>query len=69
MINAVLGIKGKMTQAWTEDGHRVPVSIIQAFGSVVTQIKNVEKDGYKAIQLGIGSRKVKNTSKPLFIQK
>ena len=65
MVNAILGTKGRMTQAWTEDGHRVSVAIVQAAPSVVTQIKTDEKDGYRAIQLGFGSKRIKNVKKPL----
>ncbi|MBI3290299.1 50S ribosomal protein L3 [Candidatus Microgenomates bacterium] len=65
MVNAILGTKGKMTQAWTEDGHRVSVAIVKASPSVVTQVKTDDKDGYRAIQMGFGIRKDKNTSKPL----
>lgn len=65
MVNAIIGTKGKMTQAWTEDGHRVAVAIVQATPSVVTQVKDLEKDGYTAIQLGFGSRRIKNITKPL----
>lgn len=54
-----------MSQAWTEDGRRLPVTIVQAGPVVVTQIKNQEKDGYIAVQLGLGERKIKNTTKPL----
>lgn len=64
MIQAILGTKGKMTQAWNEEGKRVPVSIVQATPSVVTQVKSDEKDGYHAIQLGFGSRRIKNITKP-----
>lgn len=65
MLNAILGTKQKMTQVWIKDGHRVPVTIVQASPVVVTQIKTEEKDGYKAIQIGFGTKKTKNTSKPL----
>lgn len=54
-----------MTQAWTEDGHRVAVAIVEASPAVVTQVKDLEKDGYTAIQLAIGSRRIKNITKPL----
>lgn len=54
-----------MSQAWTEDGRRLSVTIVQAGPVVVTQVKSQEKDGYIAVQLGLGERKVKNITKPL----
>lgn len=53
-----------MKQAFIDD-LRVPVSEILAGPCVVTYIKKQEKDGYWAVQIGLGSRKSKNTPKPL----
>lgn len=53
-----------MSQAFVE-GTRVTVTWIKAGPCVVTHIKNMEKDGYWAVQLGFGEKKAKNTSKPL----
>ncbi|KKR39378.1 50S ribosomal protein L3 [Candidatus Woesebacteria bacterium RIFOXYA1_FULL_40_18] len=64
MINTILGSKGKMGQTFVE-GRRVSVTEILAGPCIVTQIKKAEKDGYWAIQLGFGERKIKNTSKAL----
>ena len=44
---------------------RVPVTRITVGPCVVTQIKKDEKDGYWAVQLGFGSKKLKNLNKPL----
>ncbi|MBI4058980.1 50S ribosomal protein L3 [Candidatus Microgenomates bacterium] len=63
MINAILGIKKGMSQAWSEDGRRIPTTLIQAGPLVVTQIKAHDRDGYEAVQLGLGERKIKNISK------
>ena len=41
-----------MTQVFNEDGDVVPVTIIKATPSVVTQIKTIENDGYSAVQIG-----------------
>ncbi|MBI2405856.1 50S ribosomal protein L3 [Candidatus Microgenomates bacterium] len=65
MINTILATKKRMIQAWTEDGKRVPITIIQAGPVVVTQIKTQEKDGYEALQLGFEERKIKNITKPM----
>ncbi len=64
MINTILGSKEKMSQAFVE-GTRVSVTWIKAGPCIVTQIKNMQKDGYWAVQLGFGERKLKNISKPL----
>lgn len=44
---------------------RVPVTIVKAGPCVVTHVKTDEKDGYWAVQLGFGTRKTKNITKPL----
>jgi len=59
----ILGLKGKMSQIFTEDGKVVPVTLIQAGPAVVTQVRNQEKDGYSAVQLGFGTQKEKNVNK------
>ncbi|MBI1863796.1 50S ribosomal protein L3 [Candidatus Woesebacteria bacterium] len=64
MINTILAEKGKMSQAFVE-GARTPVTKLKADPCVVTQIKTLDKDGYWAIQLGSGTKKIKNTTKPL----
>lgn len=64
MINKILGSKIKMSQTYVE-GIRFPVTKITAGPCVVTQIKNKDKDGYWAVQVGFGAKKVKNTTKPM----
>ena len=51
-----------MSQAF-EGNVRTPITLIEAGPCVVTQIKTETKDGYQAVQLGFGSKKLKNTSK------
>lgn len=48
-----------------EDGKNFACTIIKAGPCVVTQVKTEDNDGYKAIQLGFGERKEKNTPAPL----
>jgi large subunit ribosomal protein L3 len=43
-----------MTRLFADDGSVVPVSVIEATPNTVTRIRNVEKDGYAAVQLGAG---------------
>jgi len=59
----IIGKKIEMTQVWQGD-KVVAVTRVQAGPCVVTQVKNVEKDGYEAIQVGFGVRKEKNINKP-----
>src|SRR5688500_2394641 len=50
----VIGRKLGMTRIFADDGSVVPVSVIEATPNTVTRIRNVEKDGYAAVQLGAG---------------
>ncbi len=61
----ILGQKVHMTQVWDEQGSARPVTVVSVTPNVVTQIKTHERDGYHAIQLGWGTRKAKNISKPV----
>jgi large subunit ribosomal protein L3 len=54
-----------MTSMFNADGQSVACTVIEAGPCVITQIKNVETDGYRAVQLAYGTRKEKNTPKPL----
>lgn len=65
MINAVYGIKQIISQTWLATGQRVPVTKVRVEPLVVTQRKTLEKDGYNALQLGFGNKKIKNITKPL----
>jgi large subunit ribosomal protein L3 len=64
MLNTILGSKIKMEQTFVEDT-RVVVTLVKSGPCVVTQIKNEEKDGYWAVQLGFGSKRIKNVTKQL----
>lgn len=52
-----------MTSLFTSDGKYTPVTVIQAGPCVVTQVKTVETDGYEAVQLGYGEKKLKRVTK------
>jgi large subunit ribosomal protein L3 len=54
-----------MTSVFAANGENVAVTVIEAGPCVVTQVKNVETDGYRAVQLAFGDKKEKNTSKPM----
>ena len=65
-MQALLGKKIGMTQYITAEGHLIPVTALEAGPCVVTEIKNVEKHGYKAVEIGYGDEvKPKNVSKAL----
>ena len=65
MVKALIGKKIGMTQVFDESGRHVPVTVLQVGPCVVTQVKTEETDGYRAVQIGFGDRKKKNTTKPL----
>jgi large subunit ribosomal protein L3 len=54
-----------MTSVFSAEGKNVPCTVIELGPCVVTQIKSVEKDGYKAVQLGFEDAKEKNTTAPM----
>ena len=61
----MLGTKGRMTQVFDEKGVVSAATIITAGPLIITQVKGKEKDGYEAVQVGFGTRKEKNVSKPV----
>ena len=63
MKKAILATKVGMTQIFQEDGTLIPVTVLQAGPCVVTQIKTVENDGYKAVQVGFVDKKEKIVNK------
>lgn len=65
MKKAILATKVGMTQIFNEDGVLIPVTVLQAGPCVVTQVKTVENDGYKAVQVGFTDKREKLISKPL----
>lgn len=65
MPKGILGKKIGMTQVFREDGSMIPVTVVQAGPCVVVQKKNVETDGYAAVQLGFGGIRGKKVPKPL----
>ncbi len=52
-----------MTQVFDEAGNVFPVTVVSAGPVTVTQLKNVENDGYTAVQFGYGEKKDARTSK------
>lgn len=64
-MSGIIGKKIGMTSIYGADGRNVACTLIEAGPCVITQVKNVETDGYKSVQLGYGERKEKNTPKAL----
>jgi len=60
----LIGKKVKMSQIFNEEGHVVPVTLVQAGPCVVSQIKTTDTDGYNSIQLAFGEKSKRNTNKP-----
>jgi len=54
MLKGLIGKKIGMTQVFDEQGVAQPVTIIEAGPCFVTQVRNTEKDGYSAVQIGFG---------------
>jgi len=54
-----------MTRVFTEEGASVPVTVIEVEPNRVTQMKTVESDGYRAVQVTTGSRKASRVTKPM----
>jgi large subunit ribosomal protein L3 len=65
MCGGLLGKKLGMTNLFTPDGKYLPVTVLRVGPCVVTQIKTIATDGYNALQLGFGEKKISRVSKPL----
>jgi len=59
----IIGKKIGMTSVFGPDGINIACTVIEAGPCVVTQVKNEETDGYRAVQLSFGEKKEKNTTK------
>ena len=64
-MSALLGRKVGMTAVFDDNGNNVVCTVIEAGPCVVTQVKTEETDGYRAVQVGFGDKKEKNTTKAL----
>jgi large subunit ribosomal protein L3 len=64
MTMGIVGRKCGMTRVFTEDGDSIPVTVIEAQPNRITQVKTVESDGYRALQVTAGSKKPSRVSKP-----
>ena len=64
-MSGLIGRKLGMTSIFDENGKNIPCTVIEAGPCVVTQVRTLEVDGYKALQLGFDDKADKQTSKAL----
>ncbi len=65
MRSGVIAQKVGMTRIYTDEGVNVPVTVLRMENCQVVSHKTEEKNGYSALQLGVGTAKVKNVTKPM----
>lgn len=63
MTIGLVGRKSGMTRVFTEDGASIPVTVIEVEPNRVTQVKDTDGEGYRAIQVTVGSRRANRVSK------
>ena len=59
----IIGRKVGMTNVYGPEGENIACTVIEAGPCTVTQVKNVETDGYRSVQLAFGEKKEKSTTK------
>ena len=64
MTIGVVGRKVGMTRVFTDAGDSIPVTVVEVDPNRVTQIRDVERDGYRAYQITLGSRRASRVTKP-----
>jgi len=64
MAIGLVGRKCGMTRIFTDAGESIPVTVIEALPNRVTQVKDEDRDGYRAIQVTSGTVKPSRLSKP-----
>ena len=64
MTIGLVGRKVGMTRVFTDDGASVPVTVIAVEPNRISQLKTVESDGYRAVQVTTGKRKANRVTKP-----
>ena len=64
MRTGLIAQKLGMTRVFAADGAHVPVTVLKVENCQVVAVRTQEKDGYVAVQLGVGKAKVKNVTKP-----
>ena len=64
MAIGIVGRKVGMTRVFNEEGASVPVTVIEVEPNRVTQVRNPETDGYSAVQVTTGQRRMSRVNKP-----
>ncbi len=64
MTIGVVGRKCGMTRVFTEDGRSIPVTVIQVEENRITQLRTLDRDGYRAVQVTTGTKKPSRLTKP-----
>jgi large subunit ribosomal protein L3 len=64
MRTGVIAKKMGMTRIFRDDGRHVPVTVLALENNQVISVRTADNDGYVAVQLGAGTKKAKNTTKP-----
>jgi large subunit ribosomal protein L3 len=65
MAIGLIGYKIGMTRVFTTDGESIPVSVVEVYPNRISQVKNVENDGYNAVQLTGGIKKASRVNQPM----
>ena len=60
----LVGPKAGMTRVFTDAGEAVSVTVIEAMPNRITQVRTVDNDGYRALQVAFGDRKASHLNKP-----
>jgi large subunit ribosomal protein L3 len=63
MSIGLVGRKCGMTRVFTDEGNSIPVSVIEVKPNRVVQLKNIDSDGYRAIQVTAGEKKASRVNK------
>ena len=65
MRSGLLAKKLGMTRVFNDGGEHVPVTVLQVDNCQVVDVRTLDKNGYFAVQVGVGNAKTKNVSKPM----
>ena len=65
MTISIVGRKAGMTRVFTPDGASIPVTVIECTPNRVTQVKTLETDGYRAVQVAVGEQKASRVNRAL----
>src|SRR6187431_3731383 len=63
MAIGLVGRKRGMTRIFTDAGETIPVTVVEVLPNRVTQVKSVDKDGYRAVQVSFGMKRPQLLSK------